>query len=167
MGDHRVTIDRLVFGPRDGEPFQANDGSAKFMAVFTDPEGREVTSMFTCSDKAGWTIRRLCARFGVDCADLNARGVTPIHFGEEAFATGLLVGKTGWIRITPGRDMKYPEVEPVKEEDVRKTAPSRAATAGPAAARTSPPPVDPNDPIPFAWLIAFPLVGLVARLMGF
>lgn len=114
-----VTISKIVYGKKGGQPFQSKSGDPQIMVVFRDLEEREASQMFTLSKKAAWTLARLMHRFGVDLDGLAASGIEPHHFAEKHIADNYLIGRKGRINIrwpiVDGVVSKYPEIEPCEQ----------------------------------------------------
>jgi len=96
VGLHFCATKKVVFGSNANGPFQSNDGDAQVMLVFGDEE-REATLMLTCSEKAGWVIRKTCSALGNDMEEMKAAGVHPNDFALEDVAVRFLTGKFGWF----------------------------------------------------------------------
>jgi len=93
-GTHDLTIVKLVFGSKDGGPFIAGDGSPKIMVIFGDNQDREVSQMYTLSEKAAWKLAQLADAIGINLERMTADGVTPEKFAEPPFAEVQLMGRT-------------------------------------------------------------------------
>lgn len=94
-GQHRVTITRLIFGTRDGQPFQSKSGDSQIMLIFADDQAREVSQMITLNDRAGWVLARILGRCDppANLARMEADGVLPAHFADQNFAeNNFLIG---------------------------------------------------------------------------
>lgn len=112
IGVHEVTTQNVVHGSGPKGPW--------VMVVVANEAGQEGTSVFTLTEKAGWKLARWLSRCGVDLAAMKAEGIEPKHFVNEGIANQYLMDKTLWVKVEAGRDPKYQEITPLKEEEVAK-----------------------------------------------
>jgi hypothetical protein len=96
--DTEVEITRIVFGNRDG-PFRASAGDPRIMVILADDQGREVSTMVTLSEKAGWVLRSILSAASADRAKMQADGVSLADFADEEFAKANLIGRRLAIRV--------------------------------------------------------------------
>lgn len=145
--DVQVQITKIVFGNKSG-PFRtsASSGCApRLMLIMADADGREVASMVTLSEKAGWTLRSILSAAGADMQKMKDDGVRPEDFAQEQFANANLIGRRLSIRVKEyiGDDGNLGEIVALRARPGAQLAPSPAA---PAVQES--PPIDDSD-IPF------------------
>lgn len=119
-GAHHVTVTRVLRGGKGGATFSSRAGDPQLMVIMANDAGAEVSSMFTLSDKAGWTLARFLSRAGVDTAQLMRDNIEPKHFANETIAKQWLVNRKLWVHVEyeTGNDGKrYSRVEPLTAEE--------------------------------------------------
>lgn len=144
-GTHRLRVDRIVFASKAGA-FRSKSGDPQIMIVFTDADGAEVGTMFTLSDKAGWTLARLLSRAGVDMKTIERDGLEPKHFANKAVAEARLVGLETWATVeyeAADNGKSYARVTPITAEEAgtpdERAAAQKAQPKKPAAATVAAP----------------------------
>lgn len=153
-GHHYLRIDKIVFGKKDGAPFQSSKGDPQIMLIFTDDGEREAAQMFTLSRKARWTLARLLSRCGQDALldELEAADADPADFAEPTYAKSKLIGLECWAHVgyDKGDDGKeYSRVNPLHYDELpdevrERVAAQRQPTNVPAAGEE----IEPSE-IPF------------------
>lgn len=117
VGLHFCHTKKVVFGSNQNGQFESAEGDPQVMLVFGD-ETHEGTLMLTCSEKAGWVIRKTCSALGNDMEAMKAANLHPKDFALEDVATGYLVGKFGWFNgFQRGQ---YVNFDPLKQPKVVK-----------------------------------------------
>ena len=146
-GYHYATIVRVIRESKKGE-FKSRGGDPQLMIVFAKGDA-EAAAMFTLSDKAGWTLRRLLSRCGVDLDELNNAGIEPTHFANKAYAQTVLVGRDCWINVVwemGGSGKRYAEIQPYHDHELPDDVDKAAAST---RVGVTVPEVDEDPDIPF------------------
>lgn len=112
-GEHDVTLVRLFWDKRDGNPLMSRSGIPQMGVVFANENGEEAT--YYCSLSNGdihWPERSIVpvlrSLSGVTMATLQAKGVTPEMFLNKDWANKMLVTTTRTARIRVGRHQAKP-----------------------------------------------------------
>ncbi len=150
--DVQVQITKIVFGNKSG-PFRTSVSSGcapRLMLIMADANGREVASMVTLSEKAGWTLRSILSAAGANMQSMKDEGVTLENFAHEQFANANLVGRRLSIRVKEyiGEDGNLGEIVALRARPGAQPDISPAPSASVAQTAQEPPPIDDSD-IPF------------------
>jgi len=152
-GLHRVRVVRVQHINREGVPLTSNSGDPQMRVIYQDAEAREVSDILTLSEKAGWTLARLMSAAGANLSAMTAKGVTPAHFADPAFATKQLIGRELQVQVTyevsKTNGKEYAVVTPIRAQGTAQAAPvatQAAPTHAPAPASSSPPVSAPAAP---------------------
>lgn len=143
-GLHRVRIVRVQHTNREGVPLISKNNDPQMRVVYQDQEAREVSEIFTLSEKAGWTLARLMSAAGANLAAMTARGVTPAHFADPTFANKQLIGRELQVQVTyeisKSDGKEYSVVTPIRPQGGtgQAAAAAPAPTAAPQAAPATP-----------------------------
>jgi len=128
-GKHAVTITKIIYSKKNQPAFKSKAGAYQIMIIFQNEAEEEVSSMFTLSIAASWTMARLLSCFNIDTDKLTEDGVVPSQFAEPEFADDLLIGLRGWIEVTNDDDGGFPEVVPIHVEADEPTQPAETVDA--------------------------------------
>lgn len=135
-GKHRVRVLKCLRTTQNGEAFVSNNGDPQLLLVFQDPQAREVSYMFTLSDRAAFRLAQFmsCCDPPINLAQLEADGVEPGHFADEEWARANFENRQLTIDVIPNpQDERYPHIEFVKVRGPEAAPPAPAAAATPAA----------------------------------
>ena len=119
-GNHLYEVMRCMRYKKDGTELTSTKGDACLMVIVKDEEDGEGVLRYYLSDKARWKLARDLSRLGVDCDELDQRGVSIADFEQLDFAENELMG-----RVSPGYaqpDGQYMEIDLLPIGDVRPEA---------------------------------------------
>ena len=93
-GWHLYEVVRCMRYKKDGTELKNKSGDPCLLVIYRDEDGAEGSVNYSISDKARWKLARDLSRLGVDCDELDQRGVGTLDFAQLDFAESELMGRT-------------------------------------------------------------------------
>ncbi len=101
LGEHDVTITKVMTSAKDGMPYMTKDGDKKILVLFENSEGHEAMDGMQVEGKGVWKIARLLSTVGYHDEELSQEGIREYtDFLDRKTAERLLVKRTLRIRIS-------------------------------------------------------------------
>lgn len=149
-GPHRCRIVKVATGDDKGS-FVTHGGDPQVVLTLQDQSAHEARMWITCSDKAGWVLAKLLGCFNppANLARLEADGIDPAHFANQAFADQNLLNREVYIMMEEqtkdGKTKLVPvPVKPPAGAPTPSTPPVSAPTAPTAPSAPPTPPTAPT-----------------------